>query len=30
VPMPDNVVKQIVSYWVNVKDASGKNVWQGK
>ncbi len=30
VPMPDNVVKQVVASWGNVKDASGKIVWQGK
>jgi len=30
VPMPDPVVNQIVSSWSNVKDSSGKPVWQGK
>ena len=30
VPMPDSVVTQIVASWSNVKDASGKVVWQGK
>ena len=30
VPMPDSIVKQIVTSWSNVKDSSGKVVWQGK
>jgi len=30
VPMPDSVVKQVVSSWSGVKDSSGKIVWQGK